>query len=214
MKCTGALSASHLGTSVANVLPDMMECAAHADFCAAALMCWMFCLREIFYMPQKLAKHADRARLSGAMLHAQGEICDIEGRCIDAAEDEMFKLTTKEGRLTMEREKVTTDTSDFDAGLIFEQDPVQILDAILPLYLNSTLLRSLQVPIHSHPNSCVYCQIRPNGSRLYDQAKAVACLEPRTLRRRLCECPCLCETWGSPCQEKGLPVFWVTCALC
>ncbi len=79
-------------------------------------------------------------------MRMQGEICDIEGRCIDAAEDEMFKLTTKEGRLTMEREKVTTDTSDFDAGLIFEQDPVQILDAILPLYLNSTLLRSLQVP--------------------------------------------------------------------
>ena len=77
-------------------------------------------------------------------MRMQGEICDIEGRCIDAAEDEMFKLTTKEGRLTMEREKVTTDTSDFDAGLIFEQDPVQILDAILPLYLNSTLLRSLQ----------------------------------------------------------------------
>ena len=85
----------------------------------------------------------------------QGEICDLEGRCIDAAEDEMFKLTTKEGRLTMERERVTTDTSDFDAGLIFEQDPVQILDAILPLYLNSTLLRSLQArppPPHARPS--------------------------------------------------------------
>ncbi len=34
--------------------------------------------------------------------------------------------------------------SDFDAGLIFEQDPVQIIDALLPLYLNCTLLRSLQ----------------------------------------------------------------------
>ena len=63
----------------------------------------------------------------------------------------MFKLTTKEGRLTMERETVTTDTSDFDAGLIFEQDPVQILDAILPLYLNSTLLRSLQARALSSP---------------------------------------------------------------
>ena len=40
--------------------------------------------------------------------------------------------------------QVTTDTSDFDAGLIFEQDPVQIIDALLPLYLNCTLLRSLQ----------------------------------------------------------------------
>ena len=64
---------------------------------------------------------------------------------MDAAEDELFTLTTKEGKLTLEREKVTMDTSDFDAGLIFEQDPVQIIDALLPLYLNSTLLRSLQV---------------------------------------------------------------------
>ncbi len=41
--------------------------------------------------------------------------------------------------------QVTTDTSDFDAGLIFEQDPIQIIDALLPLYLNATLLRALQV---------------------------------------------------------------------
>ena len=40
--------------------------------------------------------------------------------------------------------QVKTDTSDFDSSLIFEQDPVQIIDALLPLYLNSTLLRSLQ----------------------------------------------------------------------
>ncbi len=63
---------------------------------------------------------------------------------MDAAEDELFKLTTKGGKLVVETETVTTDTSDFDAGLIFEQDPVQIIDALLPLYLNSTLLRSLQ----------------------------------------------------------------------
>ena len=46
---------------------------------------------------------------------------------------------------------MTTDTSDFDAGLIFEQDPVQIIDALLPLYLNCTLLRALQArPRASH----------------------------------------------------------------
>ncbi len=111
------------------------------------------------------------------MLHAQGEICDIEGRCIDAAEDEMFKLTTKEGRLTMEREKVTTDTSDFDAGLIFEQDPVQILDAILPLYLNSTLLRSLQVPFTATQTAFSAVRCSQDGSRLHDQAEAVTCLQ-------------------------------------
>ena len=57
----------------------------------------------------------------------------------------MFKLTTKSGKLVVETERVTTDTGDFDAGLIFEQDPVQIIDALLPLYMNSTLLRALQV---------------------------------------------------------------------
>jgi F-type H+-transporting ATPase subunit gamma len=64
-----------------------------------------------------------------------GEICDIDGKCVDAAEDE----------------QVTTDTSggEFDAGLLFEQDPVQIIDALLPLYMNATLLRSLQEALAS-----------------------------------------------------------------
>ena len=35
----------------------------------------------------------------------QGEICDIDGRCVDAAEDEVFKLTTKSGKLAVEVEK-------------------------------------------------------------------------------------------------------------
>jgi hypothetical protein len=37
-------------------------------------------------------------------LSPKGEVCDINGVCVDAAEDEMFRLTTKEGRLTIERE--------------------------------------------------------------------------------------------------------------
>jgi len=36
----------------------------------------------------------------------QGEICDIDGRCVDAAEDEVIKLTTKSGKLAVEVEKV------------------------------------------------------------------------------------------------------------
>ena len=80
-----------------------------------------------------------------------GEICNIDGTCVDAAEDELFKLTTVDGKLAVEVEKVTTDTSggDFDSALLFEQDPVQIIDALLPLYLNSTLLRSLQEALAS-----------------------------------------------------------------
>lgn len=34
------------------------------------------------------------------------QICDINGNCVDAAEDEVFKLTTREGQLVVEAEKV------------------------------------------------------------------------------------------------------------
>lgn len=39
-------------------------------------------------------------------LSPAGEICDVEGNCIDAAEDEIFKLTTRSGQLVVEAEKV------------------------------------------------------------------------------------------------------------
>ncbi|KAK4421337.1 ATP synthase gamma chain, chloroplastic [Sesamum alatum] len=82
-------------------------------------------------------------------LSPKGEICDVNGVCVDAAEDEFFRLTTKEGKLTVERDVVRTQTSDFSPILQFEQDPVQILDALLPLYLNSQILRSLQESLAS-----------------------------------------------------------------
>lgn len=47
-----------------------------------------------------------------------------------------------------------TVTADFDSGLIFEQDPVQIIDALLPLYLNATLLRALQVRVRRRSAPC------------------------------------------------------------
>lgn len=43
----------------------------------------------------------------------------------------------------------TTEEVELDNSLIFEQDPVQIIDALLPLYLNSCLLRSLQEALAS-----------------------------------------------------------------
>ncbi|GAB4830862.1 hypothetical protein Ancab_004889 [Ancistrocladus abbreviatus] len=82
-------------------------------------------------------------------LSPKGEICDINGNCVDAAEDELFRLTTKEGKLTVERDVVMTQTKEFSPILQFEQDPVQILDALLPLYLNSQILRALQESLAS-----------------------------------------------------------------
>ncbi|KAJ8465211.1 hypothetical protein OPV22_027763 [Ensete ventricosum] len=82
-------------------------------------------------------------------LSLKGEICDVNGVCVDAAEDELFRLATKEGKLTGERESVHTPMPAFSPILQFEQDPVQILDALLPLYLNSQILRALQESLAS-----------------------------------------------------------------
>ncbi len=63
---------------------------------------------------------------------------------LEVKDDEIFRLTTKGGDFGVEREKVTTKVSEFPQDTIFEQDPVQILDSLLPLYLNNQILRSLQ----------------------------------------------------------------------
>jgi hypothetical protein len=68
---------------------------------------------------------------------------------VDATEDELFRLTTKEGKFTVEREKVKIEMQHFSPVVQFEQDPVQILDTLLPLYLNSQLLRALQESLAS-----------------------------------------------------------------
>ena len=64
---------------------------------------------------------------------------------LEAKDDEIFRLTTREGKFQVEREKIDAPkTTDFPQDMIFEQDPVQILNALLPLYLNNQLLRALQ----------------------------------------------------------------------
>merc|ERR1719198_2406491 len=68
----------------------------------------------------------------------EGEVCDVDGNCIDAADDELFKLTSMDG-----------EEGGFDELLIFEQEPQQILDALLPLYMNGTVLRALQESLAS-----------------------------------------------------------------
>ncbi|MDJ0691443.1 MAG: F0F1 ATP synthase subunit gamma [Xenococcaceae cyanobacterium MO_188.B32] len=63
---------------------------------------------------------------------------------LEVKDDEIFRLTTRGGEFQVEREKVTTEITSFPQDMIFEQDPVQILDSLLPLYLNNQLLRALQ----------------------------------------------------------------------
>ncbi|NJK49746.1 F0F1 ATP synthase subunit gamma [Candidatus Gracilibacteria bacterium] len=63
---------------------------------------------------------------------------------LEVQDDEIFRLITREGKFQVEREKVSTQMAAFPQDMIFEQDPVQILDSLLPLYLNNQLLRALQ----------------------------------------------------------------------
>eukprot|EP00894_Picocystis_sp_ML_P003677 jgi/Pico_ML_1/54194/g4605.t1 len=103
-------------------------------------------LRDRIDSVKNTQKITDAMKLVAA---AKGEICDMDGNCVDAAEDEIFKLTTKEGKFVVEREATVVDTSTVDGSLLFEQDPSQILDSLLPLYMNSQILRSLQESIAS-----------------------------------------------------------------
>jgi len=84
-------------------------------------------------------------------LSPAGQVCNVEGKCVDASDDEIFALTTKDGAFAVNRTAANVDTSgaQFDGVITFEQDPNQILDALLPLYMNSQILRSLQESIAS-----------------------------------------------------------------
>jgi F-type H+-transporting ATPase subunit gamma len=63
---------------------------------------------------------------------------------LEVADDEVFRLTVRGGKFTVERDKLTSTAQPLPSDTVFEQDPNQILDALLPLYLNNQLLRSLQ----------------------------------------------------------------------
>lgn len=77
-------------------------------------------------------------------LSPRGQVLDVNGNTVDVVEDEFFRLTTNKGKLTVERESMSKRRNEFSPYLEFEQDPVQILDAMMPLYLNSQILRALQ----------------------------------------------------------------------
>ncbi len=70
----------------------------------------------------------------------------LDPQGLEAQDDEIFRLTTKGGQFEVKRERVASPnaTQAFPQDMIFEQNPVQILDALLPLYLNNQLLRALQ----------------------------------------------------------------------
>ncbi len=68
----------------------------------------------------------------------------LDRQGLEAKDDEIFRLTTRGGNFAVERESVDSAPEELPGEMIFEQDPAQILNALLPLYLTNQMLRSMQ----------------------------------------------------------------------
>ena len=68
----------------------------------------------------------------------------LDPQGLEASDDEIFRLITRSGRIDVSREKVALEDKALPKDMLFEQDPVQILDALLPLYFSNQILRALQ----------------------------------------------------------------------
>jgi F-type H+-transporting ATPase subunit gamma len=69
---------------------------------------------------------------------------------ISQEQDEVFQLTSNSGKFEVERKELdSVKPQEFPNDMIFEQDPVQIVNSILPLYLNGQILRTLQESVAS-----------------------------------------------------------------
>jgi F-type H+-transporting ATPase subunit gamma len=68
----------------------------------------------------------------------------LDPQGLEATDDEIFRLIVRGGDFQVEREKIASTVSAMPQDMIFEQDPLQILDALLPLYLTNQVLRALQ----------------------------------------------------------------------
>jgi F-type H+-transporting ATPase subunit gamma len=64
--------------------------------------------------------------------------------------DEVFQLTSQSGEFGVKRSELgIAEPQEFPNDMIFEQDPIQIVNSILPLYINGQILRCLQESVAS-----------------------------------------------------------------
>ncbi len=69
----------------------------------------------------------------------------LDPQGIAEEDDEIFRLTTKDSRLTIEKGAApANEQPKLPSDIVFEQSPEQLLNALLPLYLQNQLLRALQ----------------------------------------------------------------------
>jgi len=68
----------------------------------------------------------------------------LDAQGIASPDDEIFRLTTREGQLVVEPGTSANQAPSLPSDIVFEQSPDQLLNALLPLYLENQLLRALQ----------------------------------------------------------------------
>ncbi|MCT0229017.1 F0F1 ATP synthase subunit gamma [Synechococcus sp. CS-1331] len=68
----------------------------------------------------------------------------LDPQGIAIPEDEIFRLTTREGQLGVELGSTANEQPRLPSDIVFDQSPDQLLNALLPLYLENQLLHSLQ----------------------------------------------------------------------
>ena len=68
----------------------------------------------------------------------------LDSQGIAEENDEIFRLTTKNSKLRVEKSNMAKPESDkLSSDMVFEQSPDQLLDSLLPLYLQNQILLSL-----------------------------------------------------------------------
>jgi len=68
----------------------------------------------------------------------------LDPQGIAKPDDEIFRLTSKEGSFSVERSSSANTQPKLQSDIVFEQSPSELLDSLLPLYLQNQILRSLQ----------------------------------------------------------------------
>tara|TARA_B100000927_G_scaffold277484_1_gene259171 strand:+ start:753 stop:1703 length:951 start_codon:yes stop_codon:yes gene_type:complete len=69
----------------------------------------------------------------------------LDPQGIAQEDDEIFRLTTKDSKLRVEKSTLSNSNIEkLPSDIVFEQSPSQLLDSLLPLYLQNQVLRALQ----------------------------------------------------------------------
>jgi len=68
---------------------------------------------------------------------------------IESEEDEVFKVTTKDGKMVMQKQAPAETSAAAVPDYIFEDEPADILNTMLTLYFSATIMRCMQESVAS-----------------------------------------------------------------